>query len=115
MVSGERRFDPTDLFMGIGGLVACAGPLLFLAQCFVWLKSGVWYPLEVQTIWFAMEIPLPHVNWIGLQQIIDWVMKGLLELPLSVAVFFFGIAIIAIPLKLFRGPSVNPSSPRYRI
>jgi hypothetical protein len=83
-------------FREIVGLAAMAimalGLLIFVGQVLHWLKQGNWTPYSVWLLLDDLEIrvPDPHTNWVGLQEIIDWLMRLVLFSPASVAVMCLG-------------------------
>jgi hypothetical protein len=82
------------LLMRGGFLVAGAGPLLFAAQCLVWLRLGTWQSINAQTVWDAMDVPWPRTDWIGAQKIIDSWLTAALQLPLAFVLLILGICIV---------------------
>jgi hypothetical protein len=60
----------------IGGVVlTVSGFLLFGSQCVEWLKTGIWTPHTLGSdIWPGW--PWPQVAWLGVQKIIDWLLRG---------------------------------------
>jgi hypothetical protein len=55
-----------------------------------WLQTGEWYPINFQTAWDWSGIRLKRVDWIGLQQLMDWVGRFLLDLPLWLVIVGVG-------------------------
>jgi hypothetical protein len=49
-----------DVFGSIGALVALAGLGLLVAQCVIWLRSGVWHPIQIRMIFNAINVPTPR-------------------------------------------------------
>ena len=78
-------------FVLIGsGLLVAIGVLAY--QGIQWLRLAVWTPLPLALAWDAASIPRPHVTWLGVQTILDWV----LDLPLS----FLSLGVVLIGFLL---------------
>ena len=78
-----------DVFASIGVLLAIAGVVLLMAQYFVWLRTDVWHPINIRTVFDAMSVSTPQ----GLD--------ALLELPLSVAVLTVGLVFIWVAAEVY--------------
>jgi len=73
--------------VGYGGIVIPAG--LIGLQSFMWMKTGSWNPLPVGVAFVLFDIPFPDTNWAGLHKIYAW----LIDLPLSLVIFLFGVIV----------------------
>jgi hypothetical protein len=71
-----------DVFASIGVLLAIAGVVLLMAQYFVWLRTDVWHPINIRTVFDAMRVSTPQ----GLD--------AALALPLSVVMLTVGLVLI---------------------
>jgi hypothetical protein len=78
-----------DVFASIGVLLAIAGVVLLVAQYFVWLRTDVWHPINIQTVLDAMNVSTSQ----GLDAV--------LELPLSVAMFTVGLVFIWVAAEVY--------------
>ena len=78
-----------DVFASIGVLLAIAGLVLLMAQYFVWLRTDVWHPINIQTVLDAMNVSTSQ----GLDAV--------LELPLSVAMFTVGLVFIWVAAEVY--------------
>jgi len=87
--------------MAGGGLVAVAGLFLFASQCLRYLKLGIWQTINAQAAWDAMNIPWPHTDWIGAQNIIDSWLTGALQIPLAFVLLVLGVCIMWIGTRAY--------------
>lgn len=76
----------TGVVASVGAVLALLGaffaPLSILGwQGFTWLKFGYWPPVPVM----ALATGRPHMEWVGLQQLLDGFLDGC---PLSLFLFF---------------------------
>jgi hypothetical protein len=78
-----------DVFASIGVLLAIAGVVLLMAQYFVWLRTDVWHPINIRTVFDAMSVSTSQ----GLDAV--------LELPLSVAMFTVGLVFIWVAAEVY--------------
>jgi hypothetical protein len=72
------------------------GPGIVVWQVFNWLQTAKWKPIAVSDTLTYFEIPLPRLQWLGLQKIADMV----LDWPLSVVVFVLWIALIVFTIAI---------------
>ena len=86
------------LFIGL--LNIGAGGIYFFMQCIQWFKEGGAYWPDLGDIWNAMHIPWPHTDWIGLQHIIDHLMKIVLRLPVAAIPFIVGFIMCWLANKI---------------
>jgi hypothetical protein len=82
--------------MAVGGLTMLAGPGVLLYQIVLWLRDGVWTPLQVRLVWQELEWPEPAFEWLGVQRIAN----GMLDLPFSLGIFLVGIGIVIVGAKM---------------
>lgn len=68
-------------------LLTCGAPVVIGGQAFYWLVTGEWIHLTLMSVWNWLELPAPSVKWVGLQEIIIW----LLGFPLSGTIFMVGM------------------------
>jgi hypothetical protein len=84
-------------------LVTCGGFLVFLYQCFLWLKEGRWTPLPASVIlvrvlptrfleWLTDE----STSWLGVKKIVLFVF----DWPLSWFLVVLGFALLFLTLEL---------------
>jgi hypothetical protein len=66
-----------------------AGLVLLMVQCLVWLKTDVWHPVHIQTVFDAMKVSTPHA------------VNAVLQLPPCVAVFVVGVVFIWIAAEVY--------------
>ena len=78
-----------DVFASIGAVLAIAGIGLLLVQYLVWLKTDVWHPMHIRTIFEAMSVSTPQA------------LDAVLKLPLWVAMFTVGLAFIWIAAEIY--------------
>jgi hypothetical protein len=78
-----------DVFASIGVMLAIAGIGLLLVQCLVWLKTDVWHPINIRTVFDAMSVSTRQ----GLEAV--------LELPLSVAMLTVGLVFIWVAAEVY--------------
>jgi hypothetical protein len=78
-----------DVFGSIGVVLAIAGPVLLMAQYFLWLGTSVWHPMNIRTVFDAMSVSTPQ----GLDAV--------LEFPLSVAMFAVGLVCIWVAAEVY--------------
>jgi hypothetical protein len=78
-----------DVFASIGVLLAIAGVVLLMAQYFAWLRSDVWHPINIRTVFDAMSVSTPQ----GLDAV--------LKLPLSVAMLTIGLVLIWVAAEVY--------------
>jgi hypothetical protein len=78
-----------DVFASIGVLLAIAGVVLLMAQYFAWLRSDVWHPINIRTVFDSMSVSTPQ----GLDAV--------LELPLSVAMLTIGLVLIWVAAEMY--------------
>jgi hypothetical protein len=74
------------LFSGV--VLATAGVLLLIDEFWVWLKTNDWSPLDMQTVWDAMNVSSPQA------------LKTIMEWPLWVVMFAVGLILIWIAIEL---------------
>lgn len=82
--------------MTSGALMVLSAPVVVAYQAVLWLRDGFWTRLTVWTAWAAVDGPEPSFAWQGVQQ----VAVGLLDMPLSLALFLAGLAVIWLATKL---------------
>ena len=78
-----------DVFASIGAVLAIGGPFLLIAKYFFWLKTDVWHPIRVRTIFDAISVSMPHA------------LDALLKLPLCVVMFMIGLVFIWIVAEIY--------------
>ena len=78
-----------DVFASIGVVLAIAGIGLLLVQYLDWLKTDVWHPMHIRTVFGAMSVSTPQ----GLDAV--------LELPLSVAMLTVGLVFIWVAAEVY--------------
>jgi hypothetical protein len=83
----QRRVG--DVFASVGAVLAIAGPFLLIAEYFLWLKTDVWHPIRVGTMFDAMSVSTPQA------------LDAVLRLPLCVAMFMAGLVFIWIAAEVY--------------
>jgi hypothetical protein len=78
-----------DVFASIGAVLAIAGPFLLMVEYFFWLKTDIWHPIRVRTIFDAMSVSAPQA------------LDAVLNLPLCVAMFMVGLVFIWIAAEIY--------------
>lgn len=71
-----------------------AGPAIFVWQVFKWLQTAQWIPVSLETARNYFGFRHPHVEWAGVQQIIDY----LLDAPLSIVASAIWMAVIVFTI-----------------
>jgi len=74
------------------GLFMLPGPAILCWQAYHWLREGLWLPLPISKLFTYNDWPIPHVNWVGAQKIIDW----LLDTPSSLVAFILGLLVVVV-------------------
>ena len=74
------------LFAGV--VLATGGVLLLIEEFWVWLKTNDWSPLDMQTIWDAMNVSSPPA------------VKTIMESPLWLVMFTIGLIFIWVATEL---------------
>jgi|GEM_PF-6544076 len=74
-------------------LILAIGPLIFVGQCIAWLIYGSWLPLPIGEFF---GINAANTAWLGLNQILDW----LLDVPLAACVLALSMLIMFAVLEL---------------
>ena len=70
-----------SFFIGLPmALGILSAPLILFIQTLQWLKTSVWPPMPVSKAFAYFDISPPQTDWLGLQQVFDY----LLDSPLSV-------------------------------
>ena len=82
--------------MTIAALLFLAALGLFGYQCVSWLREGAWTPYPVSWLWLQLDPKLPHAQWKGVDQIVQW----LLDLPLSFSLIVLALACMWIADKI---------------
>jgi hypothetical protein len=57
------------------GYFMLPGPALLVWQAYRWLKDGYWTAVPVSKALIYMGCRLPMVSWVGLQKIIEWLLR----------------------------------------
>ena len=70
----------------IGGGIVSLAALIFGWQCLMWLMNGEWPSLPIRIFWY------PHVSWIGVQVILDWIFA----LPTALVLFTIGVLVFKL-------------------
>jgi hypothetical protein len=83
----QRRVG--DVFASVGAVLAIAGPFLLIAEYFLWLKTDVWRPIRVRTMFDAMNVSAPQA------------LDAVLKLPLCVAMFMVGLVFIWMAAEFY--------------
>jgi len=83
----QRRVG--DVFASIGAVLAIAGPFLLIAEYFLWLKTDVWHPIRLRTIFDTMGVLTPQA------------LDAVLKLPLCVVMFMVGLVFIWIAAEIY--------------
>jgi hypothetical protein len=78
-----------DVFASVGAVLAVAAPFLLIAEYLIWLKTDVWHPIRVRTIFDTVSVSTPQA------------FDELLKLPLSVAMFTVGVVFIWIGAEIY--------------
>ena len=78
-----------DAFAVVGAVLAVAGPFLLIAEYLVWLKTDIWHPIRIRTIFDAISVSTPQA------------LDALLKLPLCVAMFMIGLVFIWIAVEIY--------------
>lgn len=97
-------------YIPLAGLWLCAGLLLvslFMLgdHVFAWLKWGQYPVYEARDMFSDIGLPYPFQNWVGLQRIIDWIMRS------SAAGFLFWLA---LGVGLISGNALEKHDRMYR-
>jgi hypothetical protein len=74
------------LFAGV--VLATGGVLLLIEEFWVWLKTNDWSPLDMQTVWDAMNVSSPPA------------LKTIMESPLWLVMFTIGLIFIWVATEL---------------
>ena len=76
------------IFLFAGVVLATAGVLLLIEEFWVWLKTNDWSPLDMQTVWDAMNVSSPPA------------LKTIMESPLWLVMFTIGLIFIWVATEL---------------
>jgi hypothetical protein len=84
--------DPvSDGISMLGVLTTIFGPMAVIGfQAFLWLRDGIWLALPARLIWDAVAAGPPAISWVGVERLL----LSALDLPLSLALFGLGVALI---------------------
>ncbi len=74
--------------MFAGVVLATAGVLLLIEEFWVWLKTNDWSPLDMQTVWDAMNVSSPPA------------LKTIMESPLWLVMLTIGLIFIWVATEL---------------
>jgi hypothetical protein len=81
--------------LGLGCILVAVA--IWVWQAVHWLQSGVYPGVPLSQAWaYLVDRPLPHVEWIGAQQIV----AGVFDIPTAAVLFFIGIAAVIGGLKI---------------
>ena len=78
-----------DVFASIGAFLAIAGLGLLLVQYLVWLKTDVWHPMHIRTVFDGMSVATSQ----GLDAVVN--------LPLWLAMLMVGLMFIWIAAEIY--------------
>jgi hypothetical protein len=78
-----------DVFASIGVVLAIAGIGLLLVQYLVWLKTDVWHPMHIRTVFEPINVS----NFRAIDPV--------LESPLWAAVFIVGFVFVWIAAEIY--------------
>jgi hypothetical protein len=79
-------------------LALLGAPLLLLgiyhglAATYEWLRYGTSLPVRIRDVWRAAGLGEPHVEWVGVQKIVN----GYMELSAGTGLFVTGLVLCAI-------------------
>jgi hypothetical protein len=95
-IGAAEPFGNLVALLGLGCILAALA--IWGWQAVHWLQTGIYpeLPLSQAWAWLLLDRPLPHVRWIGAQQIVAWVF----DFPTAAALFFVGIAAAIGGLKI---------------
>ena len=76
------------IFLFAGVVLATGGVLLLIEEFWIWLKTNDWSPLDMQTVWDAMNVSSPPA------------LKTIMESPLWLVMFTIGLIFIWVATEL---------------
>lgn len=79
----------------IGLALVCAGLCLGAYYVYTVLRYGHWYHYPLTELFADAGLGYPHVSWVGVQRLIDFIM----QCPTGIVSFVLGIAIFGGTLK----------------
>jgi hypothetical protein len=89
-------------------LGAFLGPMAILGwQAYTWLKFGFWPSLPLFAVTDALGIGRPRANWVGLQQVIEYIYGW----PFSCVLFLSFIALGLLLTTVDQAPKPPRSAP----
>jgi hypothetical protein len=68
-----------DVLASIGAVLVIAGPGLVVVQYLIWLRTGVWHPINIRMIFDAISVSTPPA------------LDAILQLPLWLSMFMVGL------------------------
>ena len=104
MANESKKSGLGSTVASIGSLVVLGGACTFGYQCFRLVQAGSWPSFEVMDVWIWARLPPPHIQWRGIQKMVEW----FLDLPLNVALLFGGVLIISIGGWIYEAEKDRP-------
>lgn len=93
----------TGLLIGIAGIVIPFGVLCF--HVYSWMQYAIWPSFPVSMVLSYLEVPPPHVSWLGVAAILDWF------IDLSIGVVAFLLVPIGSAVAMIGGEIAGPPPP----
>lgn len=84
---------PVTLLVMILPLVVAG---MFIFEIYLYLKSGIWISITTRYVLSVFDIYLPHSDWVGTQQLIDFF--GDVSFT-TICLLIFGMCIIVFAFK----------------
>lgn len=86
------RFDIATgkLISWFGWAGIASGTLLSAYGVVIWLREGTWSFMRLSEGLHRAKLTYPHVDWIGIQKIIDFTLR----LPLAIGLIFGGFLVV---------------------
>jgi hypothetical protein len=98
MIAEPKKPWIAYLMMWLGFFAMLGGLIIAVSQVFHWAKKGSSFSYPMTALFADLHIGHPKVSWVGIQNVIDWIMAS----P-SLAVLWIGGA----PLALLGGALVS--------